>query len=78
MNIMRKCKNKLSTDCNKTGMAIVKEAIDGIVKLLTRICNMCFQMDTFPSKLKIFLLLDKAGSSHHPSNLRFVSILPLF
>lgn len=45
MNIMRKCKNKSSTDC-KTGMAIVKEAIDGIVKLLTR---MCFQMDTFPT-----------------------------
>lgn len=49
MNIMRKCKNKSSTDCNKTGMAIVKKAIDGIVKLLTRICNMCIQMDTFPT-----------------------------
>lgn len=78
MNIMRKCKNKLSTDCNEAGMGIVKEAIDGIVKLLTRICNMCFQMSTFPSKLKIFLLLDKAVSNHHLSNLRLVSILPLF
>ncbi len=45
--------NKTSTDGNDIDMCLVKKIIEGIVDLLTHICNLSFKMGKFPPKMKI-------------------------
>lgn len=53
IEMVNKCKCKLSTDCSDINMTIVKKVIDGIVSPLTFMCNLSFRTGTFPEKLKI-------------------------
>ncbi len=57
----------MSTEWNETDMTTVKNVIDGIVKPITYIYNLSFQMGTFPSKMKIakVIKLHKAVYRHH-------------
>ncbi len=80
VEIVRKCKNKKSTDCNDTDMCTVKKVIEEISKPLTYICNLSFQTGSFPNKIKIakVIPLYKTGNKHHFTNYRPVSLLPQF
>ena len=53
LDIVKKCKNKKSTDFNDIDMTLVKKVIEGISKPLTYICNPSFQTGSFPIKMKI-------------------------
>lgn len=80
MDIVDKCKNKTSTDCNEIDMKTVKMVIKGILEPLTYICNLSFQTGTFPNKMKIAKVvpLYKTGNRHYFTNYRPVSLLPQF
>lgn len=53
IDIVNKCKQKTSTDCNNIDMEIVKWVIEAISKPSTYICNLSFQTGKFPNKMKI-------------------------
>lgn len=50
VDIVNKCKNKLSTDCFDIDMTLIKKIIYSISKPLTYICNLSFQTGSFPKK----------------------------
>ena len=52
-DIVSKCKNKRSTDCDGIDMTRIKKVIEEIIQPLTYICNLSFQVGTFPEKMKI-------------------------
>lgn len=78
INIVKKCKTKVSTDCNEIDMKIVKNVIEEISKPLTYIFNLSFQTGQFPTKMKTakVIPLFKSGDKHLFTNYRPVSILP--
>ncbi len=78
INIVKKCKNKTSTDYNGIDMSLIKQVIEGVSKPLAHICNLSFQTGTFPNQMKIakVIPLYKTGSKHNFTNYRPVSILP--
>lgn len=80
INIVKKCKTKVSTDCNEIDMKIVKNVIEEISKPLTYIFNLSFQTDQFPTKMKTakVIPLYKSGDKDLFTNYRPVSILPQF
>ncbi len=80
IDIVAKCTNKTSTDCDDTDMTAVKRVIEGISKALTYICNLSFQTGTFPNKMKIakIISLYKSGNKHQFTYYRPVSLLPQF
>ncbi len=80
VDIVMKCKNKRSFDCNDIDMSIVKKVIEGISKPLTYICNPSLQTSTFPNKMKIakVIPLYKTGNKKHFTDHRPVSLLPQF
>ena len=80
INIVSKCTNKTSKDCDDIDMTVVKRVIEGISKPLTYICNLSFQTGTFPDKMKIakVIPLYKTGNKHQFTNYRPVSLLPQF
>ncbi len=61
-------------------MTVMKKVTEGISKPFTQICNLSFQTDTFPNKMKIIQVIPlyRSGSNHHFTNYRPVSLLPQF
>lgn len=43
IDIVNKCKNKTSTDCDGLDMTIVKKVIEAVAQPLTYICNLSFE-----------------------------------
>jgi len=80
INIVLKCKSKLSTDCHDIDMIIVKKVIKYIAKPLTHICNLSFQSGCFPNKMKIakVIPLYENERKHSYTNYRPISLLPQF
>ena len=80
LDIVSKCKNKRSTDCDGIDMTIIKKVIEEIIQPLTYICNLSFQVGTFPEKMKIakVIPLYKTEDRQHFTNYRPVSLLPQF
>lgn len=80
INVVSKCKNKFSTDCNNIDMFLVKKVILNIVKPLTHIFNLSFQSGRFPDKMKIakVIPIHKNDNKHCYTNYRPISILPQF
>jgi len=80
IEIVRKLKNKTSTDINSIDIVIIKEVIDFIVKPLTYICNLSFQKGIFPNNMKTSKIIPifKYGDKHCIENYRPVSLLPQF
>lgn len=78
IQIVSKCKNKTSNDCNNVDMVVVKNVIDAISKPLTY--NLSFQSGKFPNQMKIakVIPLYKSGDKHQFTNYRPVSLLPQF
>lgn len=80
IDIVKKCKNKMSTDCDDIDITVVKRVIEGISQPLSFICNLSFQTGKFPHKMKIakVIPLYKTGHKHHFTNYRPISLLPQF
>ena len=80
LEIVRKMKNKTSTDIYSIDMVIIKEVIDVIVGPLTYICNLSFQKGIFPNNMKTAKVIPifKNGDRHCFDNYRPVSLLPQF
>ena len=80
LDIVKKCKNKKSTDFNEIDMTLVKKVIEGVSKPLTYICNLSFQTGSFPNKIKIAKVIPMytTGNKHNFTNYRPVSLLPQF
>ncbi len=80
VDIVGKCENKKSTDCDDIDMTILKKVIDGISKPFTHVCNLSFLTGTFPNRMKTakVIPLYKSGNRHHFTNYRPVSLLPQF
>lgn len=80
LDIVRKCKNKTSTDCDGIDMYIVKKTIDCILKPLTYIINLSFSSGVFPQKMKTAKIIPifKNGDMHVFNNYRPISILSQF
>lgn len=78
--IVKKCKNQKSLDCNDIDMIVVKRVIEAIIKPFTYICNLSLQTGRFPDRMKIakVIPLYKSGNKHHFTNYRPVSLLPQF
>ena len=53
ISIIKKFKNKYSTDCNDMNMMLLKKLTFCIAEPLTFICNLSFQNGIFPSDMKI-------------------------
>lgn len=71
-------KNKTSTDWDDTDMVTLKSVIDGIVKPITYIFNLSFQIEVFPN-LKVAKVVPIYKVDRHLfTNYRPGSILPLF
>lgn len=52
VDIINKCTHKTSTDCNDIDMTVVRRAIEGISKPLTRIYNPSFLTGSFLNQIK--------------------------
>lgn len=80
LEVVRKSKNKKSTDCNNIDMALIKEIIHCIIKPFTYICNRSFLTGTFPDEMKIAKVFPvyKSGDKQTLSNYRHISLLPQF
>lgn len=81
LEVVRKFKNKKSTDGNSIDMSLLKEVIDCVLKPYTYICNKSFQTGIFPNKMKMTKVVPiyKNGDKHIASNYsRPVSLLPQF
>lgn len=80
INIVYKCKSKLSTDCHDVDMALVKKVIKNISKPLSYICNLSFQTGCVPNKMKIAKVIPiyKNGNKQNFTNYRPISLLPQF
>lgn len=80
LDIVKKFKNKKSTDWTEIDMSLVKDIIECIVKPLTHICNQSFQTGIFPSKMKTAKVIPiyKSGDRHLFSNYRPISLLSQF
>uniref|UniRef100_A0A8C6MEW6 Reverse transcriptase domain-containing protein n=1 Tax=Nothobranchius furzeri TaxID=105023 RepID=A0A8C6MEW6_NOTFU len=80
LTIVRKSKNKTSTDCDGIDMMIVKKTIDYVVKPFTYICNLSVQSGTFPEKMKTAKVIPifKNGDRHKFDNYRPISVLSQF
>ena len=78
VDIVGKCENKKSTDCDDIDMTILKKVTDGISKPFTHLCNLSFLTGTFPNRMKTakVIPLYKSGNKHHFTNYRPVSLLP--
>uniref|UniRef100_A0A673A262 Reverse transcriptase domain-containing protein n=1 Tax=Sphaeramia orbicularis TaxID=375764 RepID=A0A673A262_9TELE len=80
LEVVRKSKNKKSTDRNSIDMTLIKQVINSILQPFTYICNKSFQTGTFPENMKIAKVIPiyKNGDKHMVSNYRPVSLLPQF
>lgn len=80
IDIVSKCKNKLSTDWNGIDMTSIKKVTDCIIDLPTYICNLLLTTGSFPRKMKVakVIPLYKAGVIHHFTNYRPTSLLCQF
>uniref|UniRef100_A0A672Z783 Reverse transcriptase domain-containing protein n=3 Tax=Sphaeramia orbicularis TaxID=375764 RepID=A0A672Z783_9TELE len=80
LEVVRKSKNKKSTDRNSIDMSLIKQVINSILQPFTYICNKSFQTGTFPENMKIAKVIPiyKNGDKHMVSNYRPVSLLPQF
>uniref|UniRef100_A0A8C6LUY9 Reverse transcriptase domain-containing protein n=1 Tax=Nothobranchius furzeri TaxID=105023 RepID=A0A8C6LUY9_NOTFU len=79
-NIINKCINKRSTDCDGLDITLIKNIIESIIHPLTYICNLSFATGTFPNRMKIakVIPLHKSGDKHIFSNYRPISLLSQF
>lgn len=48
IDIVEKCKNKMSTDCDDIDITVVKRVIEGVFQSLSFMCNLSFQTGKFP------------------------------
>ena len=80
INIIRSCKNKVSSDCDNINMLIIKSTFSSILQPFLYICNLSFQTGIFPDKMKIarVIPLFKSGDDSTFNNYRPVSLLPQF
>lgn len=80
LEVVKKCKNKRSSDCNGIDMQLIQEVINCIVKPLTYIYNKSFETGTFPEKMKLAKVLPifKNGEKHLITNYRPISLLDQF
>jgi len=80
IEIVSKCTNKTSNDCDDIDMSLVKKVIDGSVAPLTYIYNLSFKTGVFPEKMKVakVIPLYKTGDSHVFNNYRPISLLSQF
>lgn len=80
ITIVKKFKNKHSTDGYDLDMSLIKKVIHCVVKPLVHICNLSFLTGTFPGKMKMakVIPLYKSGDKHMFTNYRPVSLLPQF
>ena len=80
IDVVNKCKNKTSIDCDDIDIKTVKRVITGISKPLAHICNLSFQTGQFPNKMKTAKVIPmyKTGNKHHFTNYRPISLLPQF
>uniref|UniRef100_A0A3B3B6W1 Reverse transcriptase domain-containing protein n=1 Tax=Oryzias melastigma TaxID=30732 RepID=A0A3B3B6W1_ORYME len=80
LTIVRKSKNKTSTDCDGIDMIIVKQTIDCILRPLLYIFNLSFRTGIFPKKMKVAKIIPifKQNDEHVFTNYRPVSVLSQF
>ena len=76
--VVNKFSNKTSLDCHGFSMTLVKQIITNIVKPITYICNMSFELGVFPDLMKVAKVLPifKSGLNNVYTNYRPVSLLP--
>lgn len=76
--VVKKFKQKRSTDCFDMDMSFIKKVIHCIVEPLVYICNLSFLTGIFPSKMKMakVIPLYKSGDKRIFTNYRAVSLLP--
>lgn len=65
LEVVRKFKNKKSTDYNNIDMALIKEVIHCIIKPFTYICNRYFLTGAFPDEMKIAKVFPVEISKHY-------------
>ena len=80
VSIVKKLKNKTSTDCDGLDMVIVKKTVDCIIKPLCYIFNLSFHTGIFPDRMKVAKVIPllKSGDKHSFNNYRPVSLLSQF
>lgn len=79
-NIVKKCVNKTSTDCNGMSMTLLKNIYPFIKTPFLHICNLSFTTGVFPDRMKTakVIPLFKAGNKQMFNNYRPVSLLCQF
>lgn len=79
-DIICNLKNKKNTDYLGLSVKMLKVIKNLIYIPLTKLINLCFKENTFPSKLKhaIVCPIFKKGDRDSPSNYRPISLLPVF
>ena len=76
--VIKKLKNKYSTDCHGLNNFILKKIEYAIVPTLTFLVNKCFEKGTFPKCLKkaVVIPIHKCGKASEAQNYRPISLLP--
>lgn len=80
LDIVKKSKNKKSTDCTNLDMMLIKDIIEHIATPFTYICNQSFITGIFPHKMKIAKVIPiyKCGDRYQFTNYRPISLLSQF
>ena len=73
--VIKKLKNKYSTDCDGLNNFILKKIEYAIVPTLTFLVNKCFEKGTFPKCLKkaVVIPIHKCGNAYEAQNYRPIS-----
>ena len=76
--VIKKLKNKYSTDCDGLNNFIPKKIEYATVPTLTFLVNKCFEKGTFPKCLKkaVVIPIHKCGHAYEAQNYRPISLLP--